>query len=387
MIFVFSFLVGVFCFAVKAFFVSKRKAVIEKREPDVPAAVEQKTDNSPKKMSEIEEHLYKRSFTGLTDAALRVPATIKDACPGVEPMRDAEYITRIRRWPLVNAIPTIDDWVPPRRDSDLSNLRSPISDLKPTTDDWYKITEGPHQVRFLPQSKFNPYVFITRRQHYVNGHGVGGEPIPCRKKLVNGSWVGNCPMCDHHAEISNFYGNYKIIDMYKAEARAIKPVQRYYYNVLAALPDGTKTLKLLSLSALVHDEIFNESGSKNNYEHLTDLRNGRDVIIKKETRAFGNGGYPQFSMKLDKKSTLAISEDSMHRVMANCRDLTKVADQWGVHGEKFEAAIAASKSRLEAAIAASSNKTCERCRMALKKTDSSNLCVHCEGEIWRNTNI
>ena len=377
MIFVFSFLVGVFCFAAKAFFVSKKKTVIEKQEPNETAVIsqiEQKKDAYLKLSKETQQYISSRKFFDQKDVALSSPAIIKNACLGVEPMRDSEYITRVRRWPLANALPTIDDWTPPKKESNLKDLRSLISDLKTTTDDWYKITDGTHRVRFLPQGEFNPYVFITRRQHYVNGSGVGGEPISCRKKLVNGSWRGDCPLCDYYENLksnqnrTSVWGN----DAHSDDIRTIRPVQRYYYNVLAILPDGTKTLKLLSLSAFIHNEIFNESGSKNNYAHLTDLRNGRDVTIKRQT--ITPGGFPQFLMNLDSKETLAIEEDSINRVMANCRDLTKIADQWDASDEKMQAAIDSFVKRQ-----AKPKRFCRFCTDSLSEQNKQEFCSNnCE---------
>jgi hypothetical protein len=242
--------------------------------------------------------------------------------------------------------------------------------MKATNDDWYKIIDGTHRVRFLPEGQFNHSVFITRRQHYVNGHGKLGVPIACRKKLVNGSWTGNCPLCDHYESLVNNLPKSQTWknDVPPDEIRSIKAVQRYYYNVLVTLPDGTKTLKLLSLGAFIHDQIFGKTDvSKNNHTHLTDLRNGLDVTITKSS----NLGWPQFHINLSRKESLAISEDSFDRVMANCRDLIKVAQQWEVSDERMKEAIDASMKRL-----AKPERLCKYCTDPLEEVNITDFCSY-----------
>ena len=83
MIFVFSFLVGVFCFAAKAFFVSKKKTVIEKQEPNETAVISQIEQKKRRLFKIVERNstiyffeLTKFQFFTLCDLRCTIPEII-----------------------------------------------------------------------------------------------------------------------------------------------------------------------------------------------------------------------------------------------------------------------------------------------------------------------
>jgi hypothetical protein len=342
-IFVFSFIVGVCCFAAKTFFLSKRKAVTEKQKPDVVdssgISPEKSIEESWDKFSEetISQYIAARKLFSDREAVLRTPfketcvkptdtwGTIKNASPGCHPTK--KYV---HPRSFVPPIPPFDD----------DERRSKI---EVSLNDWYRITDGTHVIRFLPVRESNPIPFITRMQHYVNGYGNG--PVQCKKKCVDGQWIGDCPLCNHYRQLISTSENlpYAIKGIYDREILDLRPRQRYYYNVLVTLPGGRQEIKLLSLSAFVHDQIASQ---EHPLDHISHAYLGRNVTIKK--RPVGKMGFPAIEVYVDTKKTNALNDMSyFSELVKTCKNLNKLAEQWEVNTERYDSAIATSNRRID----------------------------------------
>lgn len=180
-------------------------------------------------------------------------------------------------------------------------------------DNFVKMPEGNGVVvvRLLPpaapgkfERKKNPFYQATRV------HRINNKSLHCSKTLVGGKWVGECPICRYYNWLwaeSDKKSPDEAASL-QAQARAIKPIERYYYNVIIRqvvnpntqevqknvgpkiLSIG-KTLHKMIIRAIVGDEQLNEDPLGD----VTDPLKGRDFKIIKVMRQSGKDSYPNYS--------------------------------------------------------------------------------------------
>lgn len=164
-------------------------------------------------------------------------------------------------------------------------------------------------VRLLPPAAagmfgrdVNPFFHSTRL------HTVNGKSQHCRKELVGKKYVGNCPICDYY---NHLWQESKTKSPSEAEAmqdraRAIKPVERYYYNCIVRREtdeDGNihenvgpkilsigKTLHSMIVRGILGSEEFSEPPLGNVANFIT----GRDFKIIKTIRSSNGTDYPNY---------------------------------------------------------------------------------------------
>jgi len=169
--------------------------------------------------------------------------------------------------------------------------------------------KGSVTVRLLPPAKDgmfgrnnNPFYQWTRI------HRVNGKSLHDPRVLIDGRWVGENPIGDYlkwlwkESEEKPADEQLKMRTLY----RAIKPIERYYYNVIVReevdengvtqknvgpkiLSIG-KTLHQIILKGICGDEELGEEG----YGDVTDLKTGRDFKIMKTIRRSGSETYPNY---------------------------------------------------------------------------------------------
>jgi len=203
--------------------------------------------------------------------------------------------------------------------------------------------EGVITVRILPPRKGLDLPFQASRTHKLNN-----KNFHCLCHLeANGKWVGNCPICNYYRSLwrdSDKVGEEQANQL-RAEARMIKPIERYYYNVIVRKQTDPKTgetktnvgPKIYSCGKQVHSKIIramcgDPTTDEPELGDISDTLKGRDFkIIKKMTKS-GNESFPNYTeSKFGPESVLG-TKDEIAEWLENLHDLealrqTKTPDE------------------------------------------------------------
>ena len=168
-------------------------------------------------------------------------------------------------------------------------------------------SDGLVVVRLLPSKTGKVRdIYQSTRLHTVNG-----RKLHCPRELVGERYQGLCPICDYYNWLwkeSKIRGKEEANAM-QAEARSIKPVERYYLNCIVRSATGSyynnqpnklNTPLILSVGKQVFARVLRAMlGSEEDMEpalgDVTDVLEGRDFKILKKTKK-GNDGvqYPYY---------------------------------------------------------------------------------------------
>ena len=163
--------------------------------------------------------------------------------------------------------------------------------------------EGIVVVRILPPRKGQKLYCVTRT------HKLGQKNIHCPQTLVNGKWQGFCPVCNYYRNLwkESDQANGDEAEQLRAEARSIKPLERYYYNVIVRSIQNPTTgetekdvgPKILSIGKQLHARIIRAILGDPALEEpelgdVTDRDTGRDLKIIKRLRKTGSESYPNY---------------------------------------------------------------------------------------------
>jgi hypothetical protein len=194
-------------------------------------------------------------------------------------------------------------------------------------------------VRLFPPAKQG--AFNREKNHLyclTRIHKVNGKSLHCLRVLTNDRWMGNCPVCEFYNKLWNDSKKMNQMEAEKlqAQAREIKPIERYYYNVLVRqqLNEQTQEVeknvgpKILSVGKTLHAMIIKAfTGNKELDEkplgNVADPKAGRDFKIIKEIKKSSAPGqsYPSYnSSKFLEPSPLG-SMDEIGKWMGNLHDL------------------------------------------------------------------
>lgn len=191
-------------------------------------------------------------------------------------------------------------------------------------------------VRFLstPDGMFdrakNPFYQYTRI------HRVNEKSLHCPRNLVNNKFVGECCICDYYNWLwreSEKKGPDEAARM-QAKARAIKPIERYYFNciVRSLVNEETqqieknvgplilsvgKTLCQMIIRAIVGNEKLDEKGLGD----VTHPLKGRDFKLIKTMRHSGKESYPNYSESKFLDPTPLGTPEEVEKWLAGCHDL------------------------------------------------------------------
>lgn len=179
-------------------------------------------------------------------------------------------------------------------------------------DNFVKMPDGNGHVtvRLMPPAKKgefgkekNPFFLATRI------HRVNNKSVHCPKDLDNGRWQGKCPICDYYSWLwqESEKKSPDEAERMQTQARSIKPIERYYYNVMVRqqFNEGTGEVeknvgpKILSIGKTLHKRIIraivgDESIDEEPLGDVTDLKKGRDFKIIKTMRQSGKDSYPNY---------------------------------------------------------------------------------------------
>lgn len=211
---------------------------------------------------------------------------------------------------------------------------------------------GTVAIRALPPVKGGK-LFQYNRTHKLNGRS-----IHCPRPLVSGKWDRSvaCPICDYYSSIWKQIeklekaGHGAQADKLKEEARAIKPVERYYYNaIVRSMVSEGKELKnvgprILSVGVILHKMIIRaivgEDGDPDSkLGNITDLKSGYDFIIRKEVTA-GMEGFPKYERSgFARTSSPAGTPEEVQKWQEALHDLTKLRNPRDIETLEKELAI------------------------------------------------
>jgi hypothetical protein len=207
-------------------------------------------------------------------------------------------------------------------------------------------------IRLLPPAKGGKLFQYTRLI------SVNGRNVHCPKPLVNGKWDKNTPnpLVDYYNALwrqidalEKEGGSKDMIEKLKSDARAIKPVERYYYNAIvrsATDKDGNvqKNVgpKILSVGKTLHKMIISAivPGTDTYIGNVVDPENGYDFVIRKELVGSGSNAYPKYerSSFARDKSPLGTPEE-VAKWVSTLHDLTTLRRPATVEVLEYELAV------------------------------------------------
>ena len=150
----------------------------------------------------------------------------------------------------------------------------------------------------------SPFYVATRT------HRVNGRSYHCPRELEGGRWRGKCPICDYYNKLwqDSKLKATDVKDAMEAEARSIKPIERYYYNAMIRQQVNPQTNevekdlgpKILSIGKMLHQMIIraivgSEELGEKPLGDITDVQSGRDFKIIKTMRKSGDQSFPEYS--------------------------------------------------------------------------------------------
>lgn len=167
--------------------------------------------------------------------------------------------------------------------------------------------EGSIVIRLLPPIGDEPLPFIATRTHKIND-----KNIHCPMNLVGQKWQGNCPICNWYRSLWKAADDASSQDEAAAliaEARAIKPNERYYYNcivrkVITKGGDVQENVgpKIFSTGKKLQSKLLRTMAGDDNIqvEGLGDVTEpngteGRDLrVIKRLVKGEGDTKWPDY---------------------------------------------------------------------------------------------
>lgn len=196
-------------------------------------------------------------------------------------------------------------------------------------------------VRILPKKKGVKNFYCATRVHTLNNPSTGKKrAYHCPKALVHTDkgpkWQGDCIICKFYSDLwqrsEGLSG--KAQEDLQNQARAIKPVERYYYNVIVRSEkdkngEFKKNVgpKIYSCGKTVHAKVFraifgDETAGEKGLGDITHPMTGRDFrIVKKVVKGGGGSEYPNYDNSKFEDVTPAGAPDDLNRWIENLNDL------------------------------------------------------------------
>jgi len=196
-------------------------------------------------------------------------------------------------------------------------------------------------MRILPRKKGGKHYCATRVHTLTNPTTKKKRTYHCPKVLVQTEkgprWQGECIICKYYGDLwqksESMSG--KAQEDLQNQARAIKPVERYYYNVIVRAEKDFKTgetkknvgPKIYSCGKTVHAKICraivgDESAGEKGLGDITHPTTGRDFrVVKKVVKGGGGAEYPNYDNSKFEEVTPAGSPDELSAWIENLNDL------------------------------------------------------------------
>lgn len=228
---------------------------------------------------------------------------------------------------------------------DLGSLQNDYKTLKSTEgsggsflENFVRMPEGKGSVvmRLLPPAPKgafgrddNPFYLVTAL------HRVNGKSLHDIRDYVGGKWVGKNPIVEYmrHLWRESEQAAPAEAEQKRALYRQIKPIERYYYNVIVReerSEDGTvkKNVgpKILSVGKTVHEIILrgilgDKEMNQPQLGDVTDFKTGYDFKLVKTIRKSGDQSFPNYEGSHFLEQSPAGDPDECKRWMESLHDL------------------------------------------------------------------
>lgn len=200
-------------------------------------------------------------------------------------------------------------------------------------ENFVRMPEGKGSVvmRLLPPKDGKPFYLVTAL-HRLNGKSIHDIREYNRE---TGKWVGNNPIVDYirHCWKQSEQAAPAERDRLQALYRQLKPVERYYYNVIVREErgeDGTvkKNVgpKILSVGKMVHEIILrgilgDKEMNQPKLGDVTDQKSGYDFKLVKTIRKSGDQQFPNYEGSHFLEQSPAGTPDEWKTWIENLHDL------------------------------------------------------------------
>lgn len=187
------------------------------------------------------------------------------------------------------------------------------------------------QVRFLPAVSENLPYFVFRYHHQSGWK----NPSVCHKDFVNGKWEGKCLICHHYNEFwkdgpPRFYRGDKDKNKFQNAIRTLKPLERFFWNIVIRGEESAGTLQWASGSFIQKTVLVGMLGSESFHPlgDVTDLKSGYDLIIRRHPDRMGEMQYPNYSSSgfASAPSPLG-TEEQIHKWMSQRKHFVKCSKE------------------------------------------------------------
>lgn len=197
-------------------------------------------------------------------------------------------------------------------------------------------------LRILPRKRGtkNPWC-VTRVHTLINPRNNQRRTYHCPKELgLNAKgkeqWQGDCIICKYYNDLwqKSDQTSGKAQEDLRNQARAIKPVERYYYNVIVRSETGKdgknyKNVgpKIYSCGKTVHEKIIrairgDASLGEKPLGDITHPKEGRDFkVVKKVVKGGGGAEYPNYDNSKFEDPTPAGNPDEFGKWIDTMHDL------------------------------------------------------------------
>jgi len=205
-------------------------------------------------------------------------------------------------------------------------------------ENFVKMPEGKGSVvmRLLPPAPAgafgrdkSPFYLVTAL------HRINDKSLHDIREYVGGKWVGKNPICEYMRTLwkESEQAAPAEAEQKRALYRQIKPVERYYYNVIVReerAEDGTikKNVgpKILSVGKTVHEIILrgilgDKEMNQPELGDVTDFKNGYDFKLIKTIRKSGDQSFPNYEGSHFLEQSPSGDPDECKRWMENLHNL------------------------------------------------------------------
>lgn len=206
------------------------------------------------------------------------------------------------------------------------------------------VEEGYVVVRFLPAKKGQKYFWTETRIHNLTNPSISDpskrrRAYHCRNTKVPGTkkYNGDCIICKYYYKLwrdSDAARTEKEKEELQSQARAIKPIERYYFNCIVRSEKDLNSgevkknvgPKIYSCGSQVYVKIIRGiTGDKTLGEpSLGDVshpKTGRDFRIVKKIKASGNREYPNYELSKFEDASPVGSVEEFKSWMENLHNL------------------------------------------------------------------
>ena len=203
--------------------------------------------------------------------------------------------------------------------------------------------DGYTLMRILPRKKGQSSHYCVTRVHTLNNPSTNKKrTYHCPRTLVHTDkgprWQGDCIICKYYSDLwqkSEKESNPESRNKMQQQARDIKPVERYYYNVIVRSEKDFKTgetkknvgPKIFSCGKTIHAKICraiygDKTAGEKGLGDITLPDTGRDFrVVKKTVKGGGGFEYPNYDMSKFEDVSPAGSREELQTWLENLHDL------------------------------------------------------------------